>query len=71
MMEELAERGRTSGLRIVVCETQNINIPAIHFYRRVGFNIEGIDLWYYSNDDQPAGEVAVFMKRRLHPTQRL
>ena len=65
MMEELAERGRTSGLRIVVCETQNTNVPAIHFYRRVGFNIEGIDLSYYSNDDWPLGEVAVFMKRRL------
>ena len=49
MMEELVERGRASGLRIVVCETQNTNVPAIHFYRRVGFNIEGIDLSYYSN----------------------
>ena len=65
MMEELAERGRTSGLRIVACETQNTNAPPIHFYRRVGFNVEGIDLSYYSNDDWPEGEVAVFMKRRL------
>ena len=65
MMEELVERGRASGLRIVVCETQNTHVPAIHFYRRVGFNIEGIDLSYYSNDDWPEGEVAVFMKRRL------
>ena len=65
MMKELAERGRASGLRIMVCETQNTNVPAIQFYRRVGFNIEGIDLSYYSNDDYPEGEVAVFMKRRL------
>ena len=65
MMEELVERGRASGLRIVVCETQNTNVPAIHFYRRVGFKVEGIDLSYYSNDDWPEGEVAIFMKRRL------
>ena len=65
MMEELVERGRASGLRIVTCETQNTNVPDIHFYRRAGFNIEGIDLSYYSNDDWPEGEVAVFMKRRL------
>ena len=65
LMVELAERGGASGLRIVVCETQNTNVPAIHFYRRVGFHIEGIDLSYYSNDDWPEGEVAVFMKRRL------
>ena len=65
MMEELAERGRASGLRIVVCETQSTNVSAIHFYRRLGFNIEGIDLSYYGNDDWPEGEVAVFMKKRL------
>jgi ribosomal protein S18 acetylase RimI-like enzyme len=65
MMEELAERGRASGLRIAVCETQNTNVPAIRFYRIVGCNIEGIDPSYYSNDDWPEGEVAVFMKRRL------
>ena len=65
MMEALAEKGRGSGLRIVVCETQNTNVPAIRFYRGVGFKIEGIDLSYYSNDDWSEGEVAVFMKRRL------
>jgi len=65
MMERLVERGRAAGLRIVVCETQNTNVPAIQFYRRVGFRLEGIDLSYYSNEDWPGGEVAVFMKRRL------
>jgi hypothetical protein len=27
--------------------------------------IEGIDLSYYSNDDFPEGEIAIFMKKRL------
>jgi ribosomal protein S18 acetylase RimI-like enzyme len=65
LMETLAEKGRAAGLRTVVCETQNTNVPAIEFYRRVGFTVEGIDLSYYTNDDVLRGEVAIFMKRRL------
>lgn len=52
-------------LRVLVCETQNTNADAIQFYLRTGFTIEGIDLSYYSNEDFPDGEVAVFMKRRV------
>lgn len=65
MMEQLAEKGKAAGLRTIVCETQNTNVPAIQFYRRVGFTIEGIDLSYYTNDDWPDGEIAVFMKKGL------
>ena len=64
-MEALAEKGRAIGLRTIVCETQNTNVPAIEFYRKVGFTVEGIDLSYYTNDDVLNGEVAVFMKRGL------
>lgn len=46
-------------------ETQNTNVNAIRFYRRSGFEIEGIDLSYYTNDDVEGGEVAIFMKRKL------
>jgi ribosomal protein S18 acetylase RimI-like enzyme len=67
LIDALAEKAREVGLRTIVCETQNTNIPAIRFYRRVGFHIEGIDLSYYSNDDFPDGEIAVFMKKRLVP----
>jgi ribosomal protein S18 acetylase RimI-like enzyme len=49
----------------MVCETQNTNAPAIAFYRRVGFELDGIDLSYYSNEDVTQGEVALFMKLRL------
>ena len=64
LMEKVAEVAKTEGLRILVCETQNTNVPAIDFYRSVGFEVEGVDLAYYTNRDVD-GEVAVFMKRKL------
>jgi ribosomal protein S18 acetylase RimI-like enzyme len=66
LMHTLAESGKAAGLRVIVCETQSTNVPAIKFYRSVGFTVEGIDLSYYTNEDmEPGREVAVFMKRRL------
>ncbi len=65
LMDRLAERARPAGLCAMVVETQNTNVPAIRFYRKAGFAIEGIDISYYTNQDFPDGEMAVFMKRRL------
>jgi len=66
LMDTLAESAKAAGLRVIVCETQSTNVPAIRFYRSVGFAVEGIDLLYYTNEDmEPGREVAVFMKRRL------
>ncbi len=65
LMDALAERAREGGLRALICETQSTNLPAIRFYRRVGFAIEGIDISYYTNQDYPDGEMAIFMKRRV------
>ncbi len=65
LMDQLAGRARLAGLRAMVVETQNTNVPAIRFYRQAGFAIEGIDISYYTNQDFPDGEMAVFMKRRL------
>ena len=64
-MEAMADKAKEAGMRVIVCETQNYNVPAIEFYRKVGFEIEGIDLSYYSNRDMTEGEVAIFMKRKL------
>ena len=62
----VAERARAAGQRALVLETQNTNVPAIRFYRRVGCTIEGVDISYYTNEDtQPGNTVAVFMKLRL------
>jgi ribosomal protein S18 acetylase RimI-like enzyme len=52
-------------MRVLVCETQSTNVPAIRFYRALGFVLEGLDLSLYSNHDYPDGEIAIFMKRYL------
>ena len=64
LMGQVAEVAKAEGLRILVCEAQNTNVPAIDFYRSVGFEVDGVDLSYYTNRDVE-GEVAVFMKRKL------
>jgi len=70
LVEALTEKARAGGLRTVVNETQNSNVPAIQFYRSLGFHVEGIDLSYYSNHDFPEGEIAIFMKKRVGPLSR-
>ena len=65
LVQELSRRARAAGLRILVCETQTTNVPAIDFYRKNGFSVHGIDLSYYSNHDVARGEVALFMKKAL------
>ncbi|MEZ4862845.1 MAG: GNAT family N-acetyltransferase [Caldilineaceae bacterium] len=65
LMAQTEEQARRSGLRAIVCETQNANAAAIMVYRKLGFAIEGIDISLYSNRDYPDGDIAVFMKRRL------
>lgn len=58
----LAER---HSLRALVVEVQNTNVPAIRFYRGVGFEFDGIDVSLYGNDELDRGEVAIFMRRKL------
>ncbi len=65
LMDRLAERAASAGLRAMVVETQSTNVPAIRFYCKAGFVLEGIDISYYTNHDYPDGEMAVFLKRRL------
>jgi ribosomal-protein-alanine N-acetyltransferase len=65
LMERVVSAARDAGLRIVVCETQNKNVPAIKFYKSLGFSLAGIDLTHYRNTSYPDGEIAVFMKLQL------
>lgn len=69
LMEAITGKARQAGFRVIVCETQNTNVPAIRFYQRAGFRIEGIDLSYYSNTGLPSEEIAIFMKKRLAAAQ--
>jgi ribosomal protein S18 acetylase RimI-like enzyme len=65
LMERVVSKAVESKFRIIVLETQNTNVPAIRFYRRLGFTLEALDLSLYTNEDVESGEVAFFMKRRL------
>jgi ribosomal protein S18 acetylase RimI-like enzyme len=65
LMDTLVEKAGAAHVRVMVCETQNTNVPAIRFYRRMGFRLEGINFSLYSNDDWPDGEIALAMKRHL------
>jgi ribosomal protein S18 acetylase RimI-like enzyme len=65
LMNELVVKGQTANLRAIFCETQTTNVPAINFYRKMGFTCDGINLSFYTNEDWPNGEVAVFMKKTL------
>lgn len=65
LVEAVAERTAADGLRAVGLETQSTNVPAIDFYRAVGFELDGIDLSFYTNTDATDGEVAFFMRRKL------
>lgn len=65
MMNHIEAEGRTNDFRIMTCEVQNTNVPALDFYRNAGFELEGLDLSLYSNDPGRNGEIAFFMKRKL------
>ncbi|MCB8944777.1 MAG: GNAT family N-acetyltransferase [Ardenticatenaceae bacterium] len=65
LMASVVEKAREAKFRVIVCETQNTNGTGIDIYRQLGFQVEGVDISYYTNQDYPDGEVAVFMKRRL------
>jgi ribosomal protein S18 acetylase RimI-like enzyme len=65
LLTEVVTRSQQDGFRTIVCETQTTNTRAIAFYRRLGFTLEGVDVSFYTNQDYPDGEIAVFMKKRL------
>ena len=65
LMTSLISNARTTSCRTLVCETQNTNVPAIRFYRKMGFKIEAIDVSLYSNKDLINGEIGIFMKHPL------
>jgi ribosomal protein S18 acetylase RimI-like enzyme len=64
LVEALAERARADGARCLWLETQNVNYPAVQFYRRLGFHLCGLDESLYDSALLP-GEVALFFARDL------
>lgn len=63
MMEQVFAVARASDVRSVTAETQNTNVPAVHFYRNCGFVLQGVDLSLYADDHLGEDrEVALFMR---------
>ena len=65
LMTALIEQGKQGVFRALFCETQTTNVPAIRFYRKLGFTLDGINLSMYSNHDYPNGEIALYFKLNL------
>ena len=57
LIKSAIKEARRLNCRVIELETQNTNYPAIQFYRRMGFNITGLNTRLYDNPD----EIALFM----------
>ncbi|MEG0927133.1 GNAT family N-acetyltransferase [Chryseobacterium sp.] len=57
LIKNAIKEARSLNCRVIELETQNTNYPAIQFYRRMGFNITGLNTRLYDNPD----EIALFM----------
>lgn len=51
--------------RCLWLETQNVNYPAIQFYRKVGFEFCGFDTSLYNPADVSPGETAFYFCKQL------
>lgn len=65
LMDNLFKLARVKQVRIIGLETQSTNLPAILFYRRNGFELDGVDLSLYTNNDIENKEVALYMKKKI------
>lgn len=65
LLQRVEAAATAKGARRVWIETQTTNMPAIELYRTCGYEIAGLDVWYYSNQDEQTGEIALFMQKPL------
>ncbi len=67
LMERVLYRARQDHLGLVMLETQNTNVSAIRFYRRMGFLLEAIDIGHYYPTSNPIvrQQMQFLMKRWL------
>ncbi|MFZ4929893.1 GNAT family N-acetyltransferase [Chryseobacterium sp. Mn2064] len=57
LIKNIIKEARKLNCRVIELETQNTNYPAIQFYRRMGFNITGLNTRLYNHSE----EIALFM----------
>lgn len=65
LLREAEKWAKRKRFRAMVLETQTNNVPAIRFYEKHGYAINGFDRYFYSNQDTEKKEVAVFMYKIL------
>ncbi|MGI8857314.1 MAG: GNAT family N-acetyltransferase [Thermomicrobiales bacterium] len=65
LIEAVVAAARDADMRCVWLETSNLAYPAIQFYRRVGFNLCGLDVSLYDPASEAAGETALYFMRPL------
>lgn len=65
LMNHILYTAKKSNARMAVLETQSCNIPAIHFYLKMGFHIIGFDTCAYSNNDIEKHEIRIEMGLEL------
>jgi ribosomal protein S18 acetylase RimI-like enzyme len=66
LLEAMRDHAHALGAPCLWVETQNVNAPAIRFYRRHGFACCGLDTTLY-DPRQLRGETAVFLALALGP----
>lgn len=64
LINRVIKEASQSKFRQVTLETQNTNVPAVAFYRKQGFRIDGLRLGLYDPSENP-GEIAIFMAYRI------
>jgi ribosomal protein S18 acetylase RimI-like enzyme len=65
LINDLDAFARAVGARCLWLETQNVNYPAIQFYRHLGFRLCGLDESLYDPAGPARGEIALFFVRDL------
>ncbi|MGC5771636.1 GNAT family N-acetyltransferase [Paenibacillus pabuli] len=65
LINKVNEIAKENGFRAITLETQNTNVPAIHFYMQCGYQIEGIDVSLYTNNDSHNEEIALYMRKKI------
>ncbi len=65
LMNDVVQTAQHWQARCVWLETQNVNYPAIQFYRQLGFQWCGLDMTLYDSQGPAASETALFFARTL------
>ncbi len=65
LLDSIEAYARQAGAWCIWLEAQNVNYPAIQFYRRHGFELCGLDRCLYDPKGPGGGETALYFARML------